>query len=50
MYSEALVCVLNERVQHQHLLTLLDSLADGLLGRSQSFKIKLKGALTIVGI
>ncbi len=31
--------VLNERVQHQHILTLMDSLADGLLGRGHKVHI-----------
>ena len=34
--SEALVNVLNDRVQHHHILTLADSLADGLLDSQMS--------------
>ena len=37
--SEALVNVLNDRVQHHHVLTLLDSLGDGLLDSQVVFCI-----------
>ena len=45
MFSEALVSVLNERVQYQHILTLMDSLADGLLGKGVNLAIPTNSSL-----